>query len=260
MKDHFPDHWRAILRHNNLDSFESLWDLQVDWFEPPNQRRGGWSGVSRCDLELPEGGKIGVFLKRQENHITRTLLHPFGMPTFVREIQNILLFKKASIPALEPVYFAVRKVDGDLRAILCSEALDGYEPLENLVNHWSTEGWPDRKNRQRLMEAVASVMSRMHDHKIQHNCFYPKHIFVRFTETSIDIRIIDLEKAKVRILRRYATFRDLYTLNRQSKAWTRTDRLRFFLIYLGRKHLDHDAKELWRKIAHRTVIKGKNKH
>jgi len=256
MKDHFPDHWQTILRHNNLDSFDSLWNLQADWFEPPNQRRGGWSGVSRCDLELPEGGKVGVFLKRQENHITRTLLQPFGISTFVREIQNILLFKKASIPALEPVYFAVRKVEGDLRAILCSEALDGYEPLENLVKRWSTEGWPDRKNRQRLMEAVASVMSRMHDHKIQHNCFYPKHIFVHFTEEVVDIRIIDLEKAKVKTLRRFAEFRDLYTLNRHSFGWSRTDRLRFFLIYLGRKHLDRDAKGLWRKIVHRTEVKG----
>ena len=257
MKDHFPNQWREILRHNNLDSFEKLWALELDWFEEPNQRRGGWSGVSRCDLELPEGGKVGVFLKRQENHITRTLLHPFGMSTFIREIQNILRFKKASIPALEPVYFAVRKVEGNLRAILCSEALDGYEPLENLVERWSTEGWPDRKARQHLMQAIASVMSQMHDHKIQHNCFYPKHIFVRFTETVIDVRIIDLEKAKVKILRRYASFRDLYTLNRHSQDWSRTDRLRFLLIYLGRKRLDRDAKELWRKIATRTEVKGK---
>ncbi|MCK4509713.1 MAG: hypothetical protein KAU27_14290 [Desulfuromonadales bacterium] len=257
MKDHFPDHWREILRHNNLDSFEKLWNLELDWFEEPNQRRGGWSGVSRCDLELPEGGKVGVFLKRQENHITRTVLHPFGMSTFIREIQNILRFKKASIPALEPVYFAVRKVEGDLRAILCSEALDGYEPLENLVKRWSTEGWPDRNTRQRLMEAIASVTSRMHGHKIQHNCFYPKHIFVRLSETAINVRIIDLEKAKVKILRRYATFRDLYALNRHSQGWSRTDRMRFLLIYLGRKRLDCDAKKLWRRIATRTQVKGK---
>jgi hypothetical protein len=257
MQDHFPKQWQEILRHNNLDSFEKLWALELDWFEEPNQRRGGWSGVSRCDLELPEGGKVGVFLKRQENHITRTVLHPFGMSTFIREIQNILRFKKASIPALEPVYFAVRKIDSDLRAILCSEALDGYVPLENLVKRWSTEGWPDRKTRQRLMQAIAVVMSRMHDHKIQHNCFYPKHIFVRFNETAIDIRIIDLEKAKVKILRRYASFRDLYTLNRHSQGWSRTDRMRFLMIYLGCKRLDRDAKELWRKIATRTEVKGK---
>lgn len=257
MKDHLVDRWRAILQHNNLDSFESLWALEAGWFEAPNQRRGGWSGVSRCDLELPEAGKIGVFLKRQENHITRTFMHPFGMPTFVREMQNILLFKRAGVPALEPVFFAVRKVAGDLRAILCTEALDGYEPLENMVERWLTEGWPDRKKRKELMAAVASVMTQMHEHKIQHNCFYPKHIFVRTSEAGVDIRIIDLEKAKVRCLRRFPTFRDLYTLNRHSQSWSRTDRLRFFLLYLGRKCLDSDAKELWRSLAKRTEAKGR---
>ena len=257
MKDYFPNQWREILRHNNLDSFDDLWNLQADWFEPPNERRGGWSGVSRCEWDLPEGGKVGVFLKRQENHITRTVSHPFGMSTFICEIQNILLFKKAAIPALEPIYFAVRKVEGDQRAIVCTEALDGYEPLEEIVERWLREGWPDRKNRQHLMQKVVSVMSRMHDHKIQHNCFYPKHIFVRFTDASIDVRIIDLEKAKVVLLRRYATFRDLYTLNRHAQGWSRTDRLRFFLLYLGREHLDRDAKKLWRKIVTRTAIKVK---
>lgn len=257
MKDYFPDQWRAILRHNNLDSFESLWTLEASWFEPPNQRRGGWSGVSRCDLELPGGGKRSVFLKRQENHITRTLLHPFGMSTFVREMQNILLFKESSVPALEPVYFAVRKTGGDLRAILCTEALEDYKPLESLVELWVTEGWPDKEKRLRLMKAVATVMTQMHDHKIQHNCFYPKHIFVRFYKEDVSVRIIDLEKAKVRILRRFATFRDLYTLNRHSQLWRRTERMRFFLLYLGRKSLDQEAKALWRKIAKRTKEKGR---
>ena len=257
MKDYFPNPWREILRHNNLDHFDDLWNLQVGWFKPPNKRRGGWSGVSRCELDLPEGGTVGMFLKRQENHITRTVLHPFGLSTFIREIQNILRFKKAAIPALEPIYFAVRKGKGDLRAILCTEALDDYEPLEEIVARWSREGWPSRKNRQRLMQAVAAVMSRMHDHKIQQNCFYPKHIFVRCSDTAIDVRIIDLEKAKVKLLRRYATFRDLYALNRHAPGWTRTDRLRFLLLYLGRDRLDREAKTLWRKIAARTVIKGK---
>jgi tRNA A-37 threonylcarbamoyl transferase component Bud32 len=257
MKDHCPEKWQTILRHNNLDSFDALWDLQADWFEPPNERRGGWSGVSRCELALPEGGTVGVFLKRQENHITRTVLHPFGMSTFIREIKNILRFKNAGIPGLEPVYFAVRKVDGDLRAILCTEALDGYEPLENLTEAWSKEGWPDRKKRRRLMQSIAAVMSRMHDHKIQHNCFYPKHIFVRTTGDAIEVRIIDLEKAKVKLLRRYATFRDLYTLNRHAQHWSRTDRMRFFLTYLELDKLDADAKALWRSIVARMISKGR---
>jgi hypothetical protein len=260
MKDHLPDKWRAVLRHNSLDSFDLLWSLEADWFEPPNERRGGWSGVSRCELELPEGGKVNIFRKRQENHMTLTLWHPInGQLTFVREMQNILLFKNASVPALEPVYFATRVKDGNQLAILCTEALDDYEPLETLVKRWSKEGWPDKDVRLRLMKAVAKVMSRMHDHKIQHNCFYPKHIFVRFDGDDISVRIIDLEKAKVRILRRFASCRDLYTLNRHSLSWRRTERLRFFLIYLGLVRLDQGAKALWRRIEKRTIAKGRGK-
>lgn len=257
MKDYFPDPWRTVLCHNHLDSFERLWALDAGWFEPPNQRRGGWSGVSRCDLATPDGTTVGVFLKRQENHITRTFRHPFGMPTFVREMGNILLFKKASVPALEPVYFAVRRIDGQLRAILCTLALDGYEPLENLVERWSRDGWPAREVRRRLMKAVADVMRQMHQHRIQHNCFYPKHIFVRFNGDDVSVRIIDLEKAKVRMLRKHASYRDLYTLNRHSQSWSRTDRLRFFLIYLGVDHLQREAKSLWRHISRRTLAKGR---
>lgn len=40
MKDHLPEKWRAILHYNNLDSFDRLWSLETEWFEPPNQRRG----------------------------------------------------------------------------------------------------------------------------------------------------------------------------------------------------------------------------
>lgn len=256
MNDYLPELWRAVLSHNKLDSFDRLWSVEAGWFEPRNERRGGWSGVSRCELELPEGGQVGMFLKRQENHITRTFLHPFGMPTFVREMHNLLLFKRAKVPALEPVYFAVRKTAGKLRAVLCTVALDGYLPLETVVENWTTEGWPERSRRRQLMKALAEVMTRMHDHKIQHNCLYPKHIFVSGNPEQNRVRFIDLEKAKVVLMRRFATSRDLYTLNRHSPGWSRTDRLRFLLMYLGAERLDQRAKALWRQIARRTRSKG----
>ncbi len=257
MKDYCTEHWQQLLDHNNLGSFDRLWKLEADWFEPPNERRGGWSGVSRCDLATPDGGTVGMFLKRQENHITRTPRHPFGMSTFVREMNNILLFKRSSVPALEPIYFAVRRIDGNLRAILCTEALDGYESLEALTTRWAHDGFPDRNTRKELMTAVAAVMRQMHQCRIQHNCFYPKHIFVRLAGDGIKVRIIDLEKAKVRIHKSFATFRDLYTLNRHSQSWSRSDRLRFFLIYLDLEHLTPEARKLWNKIARRTTAKGR---
>lgn len=255
MKEYCPDRWRAILQHNGLESFDRLWSLECGWFEPPNQRRGGWSGVSRCELQLPLGGSVGMFLKRQENHITRTLLHPFGMPTSAREIQNILRFKRAGLPTAEPVYFAVRKIGGKMRAILGTEELTGYEPLDNCVERWSRQGWPDHRQRRLLMQAVAATMRRMHNLRIQHGCFYPKHIFLRVEGNDIQVRIIDLEKAKVRPLRRFAVFRDLFTLNRLSPDWSRTDRLRFLLTYLDLDQFDPDARMLWRRVIHHSEMK-----
>jgi hypothetical protein len=89
MKDFVNERWRTILARNGLTDFDALWDLKADWFEAPNHRRGGWSGVSRCELDRPEGGKVAVFLKRQENHKARIWSHPVhGAPTFLREFRT----------------------------------------------------------------------------------------------------------------------------------------------------------------------------
>lgn len=255
MKDFCSDHWRAILQHNGLGSFGDLWSLECGWFEPPNQRRGGWSGVSRCELQLPAGGRVGVFLKRQENHVTHTLLHPFGMPTSLREMRNMLRFKRAGLPAPEPVYFAVRKTGGNVQAILVTEELAGYESLNDHAERWSRQGWPDHRQRRRLMQAVATAMRRMHKLRIQHDCLYPKHVLLRFEGNDVRARIIDLEKARVKPLRRFAVFRDLFTLNHLSAHWSRTDRLRFLLTYLELDQFDAGARRLWRRIAHRNKMK-----
>ena len=112
MKDFINERWRPILAHNGLTSFDALWKLKADWFEEPNQRRGGWSGVSRCELALPGGGMRAVFLKRQENHKARLWTHPLrGAPTFLREFRHIQHYRACGIPTLEPVYFAMHKVE-----------------------------------------------------------------------------------------------------------------------------------------------------
>ncbi len=255
MRDYRSDKWLAVLRHNQLDSFGALWSANAEWVEALNQRRSGWSGVARLNLSLPGGGSCDVFLKRQENHVTRTFLHPFGMPTLVREMRNILRLRRCGVPALEPVYFAQRRADGNTRAILVTEALTGYRALEDLVREWQQHGWPDRRVKHRLMQKVADLMQRMHAAHLQHNCFYPKHVLVRFEDSNPEVRIIDLEKAKWRVLKQPAVFRDLYTLNRRSRGWRVHERLRFFLIYLDLDRLSPAAKRLWRRIARRSLIK-----
>jgi hypothetical protein len=257
MKDFLRREWSEILSLNGLNDFDTLWNLDAPWFEPPNQRRGGWSGVSRCEVAAPSGEKLGLFLKRQENHKTFSWRHPIkGIPTFLREFQRITQYQACEIPALEPVYFAMRTTGNGHRAILMTEELSGFSSLENHVQGWLKSGAPPSKLRRNIVAAIARSTRRIHECRIQHNCYYPKHIFVRVNpDASADVRVIDLEKSRWRPFSLFCTLRDLDTLNRHSPNWSRGDRLRFFKIYLRTERLTPYARWLWRRLAVRSISK-----
>lgn len=248
MPDFIAHDWKPLLEANGLGSFEAIWALDIGWFEAPNERRGGWSGVSRCDLDRPQGGSTGVFIKRQQDHVFRSLRHPVrGMLTFEREFANLQRYRSLGIPTLEPVYFAVRTVDGHRRAILITRELSGYISLEQWVESKTTE----LQERRELVARVATVAARLHRNHLQHNCLYPKHVFVGEADGRMDVRIIDLEKTKWRLSRARASLRDLDTLNRHSPHWSRSDRLRFLLAYYRKEGGDARVRRMWRELAAR---------
>jgi hypothetical protein len=259
MDDFINEQWSAILAHNGLADFDAIWQFQADWFEPPNKRRGGWSGVSRCELKRPDGSTCAIFLKRQENHGTPSLLHPVrGVPTYLREFRHIMNYRKAGIPTLEPVYFAMRRVGKDDRAILITEELTGFVSMEDRVQRWLKDGAPVRPLRLRILAEVAALLRKMHAHGIQHSCFFPKHVFTRINEDgSVDVRVIDLEKSRWRPLAKWCAQRDLYSLNQFSTCWSASDKLWFFKAYLQIPRLTSSAKQLWRWIAARSMRKGR---
>ncbi|MGB5717250.1 MAG: lipopolysaccharide kinase InaA family protein, partial [Gammaproteobacteria bacterium] len=141
MQDYSANDWPAMAAANGLDSFESIWALDIGWFEEPNQRRGGWSGVSRMEVEYPDGHREGIFIKRQQNHNTFSWWSPFkGISTFRREFQNLMMLHDVGVPTLEVLYFAERGVADDRRAILVSRELTGYASLEDCMAYWQQHG------------------------------------------------------------------------------------------------------------------------
>lgn len=246
------DEARRKLADDGLVDFDSLWLLDAGWFEAPNQRRGGWSGVSRYQLKNGER----IFIKRQQNHFFRSWAHLFrALPTFVRELGKILGFASAQIPALQLVYFGQREVGSDIQSILVTWELAGFQPLD------APDFVPLRKldavSRRNLIQAIAATVRKMHACRYQHNCLYPKHVFARFkADKSAEVRLIDLEKVKWRPARRYAVLRDIGTLHRYAEGWTATDRLRFFLAYRQEQRLSAASKRLLRRILRGTHKKA----
>lgn len=240
--------WKEILQFNQLDSFDSLWNLQADWFEAPNRRRGGWSGVSRLVLPLPTGGETVVFLKRQENHSRRTLWHPIrGIPTFRAEIKSILRLRQLNVPTMEPVYYAEHKKQGSWRSILVTRELSGYQSLEAVVAYWHHQGWQKyRGERNSILRSVAAACAHLHRHRLVHMALYAKHLFVN-RETAA-VCFIDLEKMRASLSARRAMLRDLDSLNRHVEHFSRTDRLRFLQTYFGVGESNDRVRRAWSEL------------
>ncbi len=249
MDDFMAPEWRPVFEENGLGTFESLWNLEADWFEPPNHRRGGWSGVARVALQLPEGEQAFIFLKRQENHIRKSWRHPFrGEPTFRAEARNLRRLNGKGIAAPRMVCYAERQTKKGWQVVLATLELEGFEPMDRLIDSWKQARWQDsRLLRRALIPEVAGLLRRFHALKQAHNALHAKHIFI--DPDNCTACLIDLEKMRPRLTRRQAMLRDLDTLNRRTRHISRTDRLRFLLAYMEKPASDDELRRNWARLV-----------
>lgn len=179
-----------LLKSQGLDQFSSLWDYQGEWFEPPNEKRGGWSGVNFLSLSN-EGKSKGYYLKRQSQYQRRTFSHPIqGEPTFTREFVMLKYLINQPVHTPELVYFAQNRN----QSILMTAALEGYEAADQ----WF-QNRPDLDKRP-VLSAMARAIKAMHQAGVEHRALFLKHLFVQSAEGSFKVAIIDFEKARRTIL------------------------------------------------------------
>ncbi|MGK8437643.1 lipopolysaccharide kinase InaA family protein [Ectopseudomonas hydrolytica] len=225
MSDFIAAQDRALLERHGLSSFEALWALQLEAVDEPNTERGGWSTVYRLELD-----ERAFYLKRQSNHLTYSLLRPFGEPTFAREFRNICRYAELDIPALQAAFFAERKVPGERRAILLTRALDGWQDLDSWLARWQTV---DAARRTAVLRACGELARCLHQAGQVHGCFYPKHIFLREQGDNVEAQLIDLEKTRPLLLGRRDRIRDLEPLLRRARVWSEAEVRALLAAYLG---------------------------
>jgi tRNA A-37 threonylcarbamoyl transferase component Bud32 len=225
MNDFIAAQDRALLEQHGLASFDALWALQLEAVDEPNTERGGWSTVYRLEL-----GDCAYYLKRQSNHLTRSLWHPLGEPTFAREFRNIRRYAELGIPALQAAFFAERRLPGERRAILLTRALDGWRDLDHWLQCW---GELDEAGRGGILRACGELARRLHQAGQVHGCFYPKHIFLRAQGDAFDAQLIDLEKTRPLLLGRRDRIKDLEPLLRRARVWNEAEIRELLVAYLG---------------------------
>ncbi|WP_137971078.1 lipopolysaccharide kinase InaA family protein [Pseudomonas sp. F(2018)] len=199
------------------DKFEHWWQQQGEWVEEPNRRRGGESGVQR--LRDAQGHLL--YVKRQVGHLCRSLSHPFGRPTVLRERDALLGLSRLGVRVPRLIYCDASYQEGQgWRGLLISEALDGFSDIDS----WYAAGGRERAGEQHdvLLQQIGATLARMHLGRWQHGCLYAKHVFVKVTAEGVEVALLDLEKSRRRLSRKRAALHDLKQLRRHS-SWSEAE-------------------------------------
>ncbi len=220
----------ALFQFNNLAEFEQLWTIDSPWFEDPNYRRNGWSGVIKYALKDNEGNNHIFFIKRQENHNCKTFFHPFkGIPTFRREYFNLQNLDKKKIPSLKSAYYGERMHNGKAQSILITHSLESYQSFEA---YFSNKDASDEQTDALIMQTAGENTRRLHDVLFRHGSLYPKHFFVKVDNGQVDVRLIDLEKLKWYPFSYLVRLNDLSRIVRRREPVSKTSIQLFINAYL----------------------------
>ena len=211
MKTYIKPTWIKVFKKNKLETFEDFWGLPNQWFESPNRRRNGWSGV--INHKIQEGM---LFIKKQENHNFKNFFHPInGLPTFIREYENIQRFNQFNFRTPELLYFSHNKK----QAILITKKIEaGFKPLADYLKK-------NKKFSDNQLKAIANELAHLHHHKIQHTYPMPKHLYLN---NKNEVLFIDLEKAKKKLFTLSAGKRDLYNFLKFTRKYLSNRQLELF--------------------------------
>ena len=247
--DYLHPAWRSRLEAAGWDRFEHVWDLDHEWVDELNHRRGGWGGVARHEL-TGSGDPAAVFLKVHVGQASRSLRHPLrGQPTLARELSTLQRCRALGIACPEPVYYATRRIGGELRVLLATAELVDYQPLRTWLAQWELEP-PSAPLRDAVIRETASLLRKLHAARFKVNAFTLDHVFVRL-DPAPQACLIDLERMKPTWQPGRTRVHDLATLLRSARKVRRTDRLRFLLAYLERSRPDDESRRLWRAASQR---------
>lgn len=190
-----------------LTEFQQWWDTKGDWVEEPNERRNGMSGV-QC---IEQNGKK-LYVKRMTQHLFRSVRYPFGRPTIIREIQVIKELENVGVSVPKIVYGKALKIDGEWRALLVTEDMDGFICIGDWYEQHHVSPYPDEV-RLEMLRQVAVAFKRMHSIRRQHGSCYVRHIYVK-TTGQIAAGFLDLEKSRRRWTQQEAREHDFKQLEK----------------------------------------------
>jgi tRNA A-37 threonylcarbamoyl transferase component Bud32 len=177
----------------------------------------------------------------------------FGRSKVRREFLNLARLRFWDFDAPVPVAYGEERVAGWLtRSFLISEGVPAATTLQVFIReHASTSpGQEERAWRRELIGNLAEYTRRLHQHRFVHHDYFWRNILLSGSGLR-HFFLIDAHKGRRWFPgeQPWARARDLAALDAPAPVFfRRTERLRFLLLYLGKRRLDPRVKALVRRI------------
>jgi UDP-glucose:(heptosyl)LPS alpha-1,3-glucosyltransferase len=243
------DTYLHLLKANLLDSFEAFMSCGSSLLKDKGRR-----AIHRIELPPPE--RTGIYIKRHLRGSTCDAIKAMmkgARPSspaavewraiaalnahHVRTMEAIACGESNRFPWRHPSFIATAEVKGNR--------------LEDYV-HFLRGKFHEKRC---IISELADTVRKMHRAGFNHRDLYLSHIFLEEKEKVNRIVLIDLQRVqrKASAFNRWVV-KDIAALNYSSPSSvvTRTDRMRFLLRYLGRKHLGGEGKRLAKRIERKT--------
>ena len=228
--------WENALKDADLLDIEAVSKREFDWFETPNRRRGGWSGVTRIVLNPAAAtqDQHAVFLKIQQNHFYRAPATCFlKRLSFAREFDALQALTPVVSCMPNLLLFAQWKHDGNQGSLIITQALAGFEPFDHWLKKQKASADADQSDSiLKALQSIADATRELHHAGWAHFGLYPKHAFIRKDENgNYTTRLIDLEKARRPLLSSQSTIEDVSRFLRHSKQLNDPEKVDYLRAY-----------------------------
>lgn len=246
------DGWEPLLRAHGLDNLEAVYRCE----QGEVIKRTGSVEIRSLRLGSSPDGRT-VFIKKYWAASLSQLWSGmfrgalFGRSKARREYENLNRLRGWGLDAPAAVAFGEeRRAGWFLRSFLISESVADPLPLHVFIRDQlqATEAGKPRALRKELIEQLAAFTCRLHEHAFVHHDYFWRNILL----SGGDLKrffLIDAHKGRRWFPweERRARAKDLATLDAPApQFFRRTERLRFFLLYRGRRSLGLEDKALLR--------------
>lgn len=164
--------------------------------------------------------------KRHDGRLCRSLLSPRGRPGLQYEQRALKAVARLGIRVPRVLYYGARKKTGEWRALLVTEALEGFISLNEWYNGDARHRWGPRIHRQ-MLQQLGTTLSRLHRGRWQHGDCCPQQLFIRVQGSDnwawVEIALFSLEKSRRRWSTAQASEQDLDQLYRHRQNMPEAD-------------------------------------